>query len=79
MPQSDGIPPQNQVLTVVRPGPGRTWIERIRYTDRFDALNLPETIQGTVTFKAVSCGTKLTITQEGIPDVIPAEVCYLGW
>lgn len=53
--------------------------ERIRYTDQFDDPNLPGTIQGTITFKAVSCGTELEITQEGIPDVIPAEMCYLGW
>lgn len=53
--------------------------ERIRYTDQFDDPNLPGTIQGTITFKAVSCGTELNITQEGIPDPIPAEMCYLGW
>lgn len=53
--------------------------ERIRYTDQFDDPNLPGTIQRTITFKAVSCGTELEITQEGIPDVIPAEMCYLGW
>ena len=53
--------------------------ERIRYTDRFDDPNLPGTIHVTVTLRAVSCGTELGVVQEGIPDVIPAEACYLGW
>ena len=53
--------------------------ERIRYTDSFDDPNVPGTMQVTVTLKAVSCGTELTIVQEGIPDVIPVEMCYLGW
>ena len=53
--------------------------ERIRYTDTFDNANLPGEMQVTVTFKAVSCGTELNVTQEGVPDVIPAEACYLGW
>jgi uncharacterized protein YndB with AHSA1/START domain len=53
--------------------------ERIRYTDQFDDPNLPGTLQVTITFKQVSCGTELNITQEGVPDVIPAEACYLGW
>ena len=53
--------------------------QRIRNTDKFDDPNLPGTIQVTVTFKEVSCGTELNITQEGVPDVIPAEACYLGW
>lgn len=53
--------------------------ERIRYTDRFDDPNLPGTILVTVTLRAVSCGTELGVVQEGIPDVIPAEACYLGW
>ena len=53
--------------------------EKLRYTDRFDDPNLPGTINVVVTFKKVSCGTELNITQEGIPDVIPAEACYLGW
>jgi len=51
----------------------------IRYTDRFEDPNLPGVIQVTVTLKAVSCGTELSIVQEGIPDVIPVEMCYLGW
>jgi len=51
----------------------------IRYTDKFDDPNLPGVIQVTVTLKAVSCGTDLNIVQEGIPDVIPLEMCYLGW
>ena len=53
--------------------------ERIRYTDTFDDPDLPGTMQVTVTLKQVSCGTELNVVQEGIPDVIPAEACYLGW
>ena len=53
--------------------------ERIRYTDRFDDPNLPGVIQVTVTLKSVSCGTDLNVVQEGVPGVIPAEACYLGW
>jgi len=53
--------------------------ERLRYTDRFDDPNLPGEIQVTVTLKAVSVGTEVGIVQEGIPDVIPTEACYLGW
>ena len=53
--------------------------ERIRYTDRFDDPNLPGLITVSVTLKKVSCGTELNIVQEGVPAVIPAEACYLGW
>ena len=53
--------------------------QRLRYTDVFDDPNLPGQIQVTVTLKKVSVGTDLQITQEGIPDVIPPEACYLGW
>jgi len=53
--------------------------ERLRYTDTFDDPNMPGTIQVTVTLKKVSCGTELNIVQEGLPDVIPGEACYLGW
>jgi uncharacterized protein YndB with AHSA1/START domain len=53
--------------------------ERLRYTDKFDDPNLPGEMQVTVTLKAVSCGTELNVLQEGIPDIIPAEMCYLGW
>jgi uncharacterized protein YndB with AHSA1/START domain len=53
--------------------------ERLRYTDKFDDPNLPGEIQVTVTLKKVSCGTELNIVQEGVPAVIPAEACYLGW
>jgi uncharacterized protein YndB with AHSA1/START domain len=53
--------------------------ERVRYTDRFDDPNLAGEIEVTVTFKKVSVGTELDITQTGIPDVIPPEACYLGW
>lgn len=51
----------------------------IRYTDRFDDPNLPGELQVTVSLKAVSCGTELNIVQSGIPEVIPVEMCYLGW
>ena len=51
----------------------------IRYTDKFEDPNLPGVIQVTVALKAVSCGTDLNIVQEGIPEVIPVEMCYLGW
>lgn len=53
--------------------------ERLRYTDTFDDPNLPGTMTTTVSLSAVSCGTELTIVQEGIPEVIPVEMCYLGW
>jgi len=53
--------------------------ERLRYTDRFDNPQLPGMLQVLVTFKAVVCGTDLEITQSGIPDAIPLEMCYLGW
>jgi uncharacterized protein YndB with AHSA1/START domain len=53
--------------------------ERIRYTDRFDDPNLPGTMQVTIALKQVSCGTELNVVQEGVPGVIPAEACYLGW
>ncbi|HJQ64539.1 MAG TPA: SRPBCC family protein [Burkholderiales bacterium] len=53
--------------------------ELIRYTDKFDDPNLPGEMQTTVTLKKVSCGTELSVVQAGVPDVIPAEACYLGW
>ena len=53
--------------------------ERIRHTDKFDDPNLPGEMQVTITLKKVSCGTELSIVQEGIPDVIPPEACSLGW
>ena len=53
--------------------------ERLRYTDKFEDANLPGEMQVTVTLKKVSVGTDVTIVQEGIPDLIPAEMCYLGW
>lgn len=53
--------------------------ERIRHTDVFDDPNLPDVMQVTVSLKAVSCGTELNVAQEGVPDVIPPEMCYLGW
>ncbi|SFC34305.1 Uncharacterized conserved protein YndB, AHSA1/START domain [Polaromonas sp. OV174] len=53
--------------------------ELIRYTDKFDDPNLAGELQVTVSLKAVSCGTEIAIVQEGIPEVIPVEMCYLGW
>ena len=63
---------------------GGTYVElvphqRIRYTDKFDDPNLPGEMQVTVTLKKVSCGTELNVEQAGVPAVIPAEACYLGW
>ena len=53
--------------------------ERLRYTDVFDDPNLPGEMLVTVTLTKVSVGTEINITQEGVPDVIPLEACYLGW
>src|SRR2546423_1094402 len=53
--------------------------ERLRYTDRFDDPNLPGEITVTIGLKRMSCGTELTVVQEGVPAVIPTEACYLGW
>jgi uncharacterized protein YndB with AHSA1/START domain len=53
--------------------------ERMRYTDTFDDPSLPGEIQATVTLQKVSVGTDVHIVQEGVPDVIPPEACYLGW
>ena len=53
--------------------------ERIRYTEKFDDPNLPGEMQTTITLKKVSCGTEVSIVQEGIPAAIPVEACYLGW
>lgn len=53
--------------------------QRIVYSDQFEDPNLPGEMRTTVEFKAVSVGTELTVVQEGIPDAIPVEACYLGW
>ena len=53
--------------------------ERIRYTDKFDDPNLPGEIQTTIVLKRVSCGSEVNIVQEGVPEAIPPESCYLGW
>ena len=53
--------------------------ERIRHTDKFDDLNLPGVMQTTISLKKVLVGTEVDIVQEGIPEVIPLEACYLGW
>lgn len=53
--------------------------ERLRYTASFDDPHLPGEMQTTVTLTAVSCGTELDVVQEGVPEVIPLESCYLGW
>jgi uncharacterized protein YndB with AHSA1/START domain len=63
---------------------GGTYVElvpgsRLVYTDRFDDPNMPGEMRVTVTLKAVSVGTEINIEQEGVPDFIPAEACYLGW
>jgi uncharacterized protein YndB with AHSA1/START domain len=63
---------------------GGTYLElspgkRLRYTDKFDDPRLPGEIQVTVTLTRVSVGTEISIVQEGLPDVIPVEACYLGW
>jgi len=53
--------------------------ERILYTDAFDDPNLPGEMRTTITLREVTCGTELSIVQEGLPEVIPVEMCYLGW
>jgi uncharacterized protein YndB with AHSA1/START domain len=53
--------------------------ERIRYTDKFDDPNFAGEILTTITLKEISCGTEVSIVQEGVPSAIPAEACYLGW
>lgn len=53
--------------------------ERLLYTDKFEDPNLPGEIRVTVTLRKVFCGTELRVTQEGLPDAIPVEACYLGW
>jgi uncharacterized protein YndB with AHSA1/START domain len=53
--------------------------ERLCYADTFDDPNLPGEMVTTVSLRAVSCGTEFTVVQEGIPEAIPAEMCYLGW
>lgn len=53
--------------------------EKIRYTDSFDDPNLPGEMQTTITLKAVACGSEVNIEQSGLPEVIPPEMCYLGW
>jgi uncharacterized protein YndB with AHSA1/START domain len=53
--------------------------ERIRYTGKFDDQNLPGVMQTTVSLREVFCGTEINIVQEGIPEIIPPEACYLGW
>ena len=63
---------------------GGTYIEltpnkRIRYSDKFDDLDMAGEMQTTITLKKVSCGTELNVVQEGVPAAIPAEACYLGW
>jgi uncharacterized protein YndB with AHSA1/START domain len=53
--------------------------ERIRHTDKFDDPSLPGEMRVTITLKKVSVGTELSIVQEGVPEVIPPDACYLGW
>jgi uncharacterized protein YndB with AHSA1/START domain len=54
-------------------------LERIRYSDKFDDPHLPGEMETTVSLRKVSCGTELNVVQEGIPQAIPVEMCYLGW
>jgi uncharacterized protein YndB with AHSA1/START domain len=56
-----------------------TPFKAIRYTDQFDDPNLPGRMEVTVTIRPVLCGSELTVVQEGIPEVVPVEMCYLGW
>ena len=63
---------------------GGTYLElvpgqKLRYSDKFDDPNLPGEIMTTITLREVSCGTEITAVQEGIPEAIPVEMCYLGW
>jgi len=63
---------------------GGTYVEvvpgkKLVYTDKFDDPNLPGEMTCTITFKAVSCGTDMTVEQKNLPDIIPPEQCYLGW
>lgn len=62
-------------------GQYREWVpgQRLRYSDKFEDPNLPGDIEVTVTLKEVSVGTELTIVQDGLPEAIPVEACYLGW
>jgi uncharacterized protein YndB with AHSA1/START domain len=53
--------------------------ERLRYTDKFDDANLPGEMHVTITLRKVLVGTELNVVQEGVPDVIPVEACYMGW
>lgn len=53
--------------------------EKIRYSDRFDDPNLSGDMQTTISLREVSCGTEVSIVQQGVPEVIPVEMCYLGW
>jgi len=53
--------------------------QKIRYSDKFDNPDMPGEMQTTITLKKVSCGTEINIVQEGIPEAIPTEMCYLGW
>jgi uncharacterized protein YndB with AHSA1/START domain len=53
--------------------------EQIRYSDKFDDPNMPGEMRTTITLRKVACGTEINVVQEGIPAVIPAEMCYLGW
>ena len=88
---SDGCESRRRVQDVVHqfhyrqePFLRRTYVEltpheQIRYTNKFDEPNLPGEMQTTIALKKVSCGTELNIVQEGVPGVIPAEACYLGW
>ena len=70
---SGGLQPFGGKYLTLVPG------EKIQYVDRFDDPNLPGEMTVTVTLKKVSCGTDMSITQAGVPDIIPPEMCHLGW
>ena len=53
--------------------------QKIRHTDKFDDPNMPGEMVTTITLRAVSCGTEMNVVQEGVPEMIPPEMCYLGW
>ena len=78
-------PPQRVYRAFLEPGALAKWLPpygftcTVHHTDRFDDPSLPGTLEVTVSLQPVSCGTELSVTQSGIPEVIPLEMCYLGW
>lgn len=70
---NDGKHSWSGTFNVIKPN------EMLVYSDKFDDPNMPGEMKVTITFKEVMCGTELSIKQEGIPEMIPTEMCYLGW